>query len=52
MLFSSTDSLQFIFSNNRVEKIEGQAFHINVNELILFERNHIIAIDNLAFVGE
>lgn len=35
-----------------MEKIDGQAFHINVNEMLLFERNYIKAIDNLAFIGK
>lgn len=41
----------FIFSNNKVDLLDGEAFRINANGRILIERNNFMQMSHSALSG-
>lgn len=53
-LYMSTffaDVNNFIFANNNVERLDGEAFQMNINGRISFERNNFSQFSHLALSG-
>lgn len=46
-----TDVNDFIFSDNKVDRIDAEAFQLNANGRILFERNNFLHISRSALSG-
>lgn len=45
------DVNDFMFSNNKVDHFDGEAFHMNANGRISFERNNFLQFSHSALVG-